>query len=279
MGFTFQDSRVIITGGAGGIGRETSLLLLGLGARLAVWDFNKDALDAFQQECANLGYSIHCEICDVTDYPEVDRALARSVEALSGLDVLINNAGYVANGFFQEREFHFWARTLTINLEALMYLSYQSLETLEKSSDARIVNISSAAGVIGTAGLAAYSAAKWGVWGFSEALRQEIRSRGNTNPGVTTIHPSYLAKGMFEGARLKGLGALIVPPVKSHQDVAKAIVRSIRKRKNRVMLPRSVASAIFFRAILPDSWFQGFTRLLNVHSSMSGWKGQGRSID
>jgi all-trans-retinol dehydrogenase (NAD+) len=136
------------------------------------------------------------------------------------------------------------------------------------------VNISSAAGILGVPDMAAYSAAKWGVWGLTESLRHEARNRGK-DVRFSSIHPSYIATGMFEGARVSGLGSLLVPQVKNHDVIAKCIVEgALKKGKPRLIRPRSVWLAILFRGLLPDAWFQGVIRLLNVHRSMSTWKGR-----
>jgi all-trans-retinol dehydrogenase (NAD+) len=278
MAIDWKQQKALVTGGAGGIGRATVKRLLALGAKVAVWDFNQESLDEFARECSDAGHIIHPEICDITDADAVSSALQRSVAAMGGLSILVNNAGYVAPGYFEDRDFEVWSRTMEVNVEALMRLSYLALPHLKAEHRSSMINISSAAGVLGTAGLTAYSAAKWAVWGFSESLRQEMHVLGVKNLHIGTIHPVYLKTGMFEGSRVSGLGGLIVPGVKSHDHVARAIVRSIATKRNRRMLPRTVALAIFFRAILPDRWFQSFLRILNIHHSMDGFQGKGQSV-
>ncbi len=278
MAIDWSRHTAIVTGGAGGIGRAAVLRLLDLGAKVAVWDFNREALHQFREECSGKGYSIHTELCDVTDAEAVESSLNASVQALGGLSILVNNAGYVAKGFFEDRDFELWSRTMLVNVEALMRLSYLALPHLKKQPRSHIINISSAAGVIGTAGLTAYSAAKWAVWGFSESLRQEMHVLGVKTLHIGTIHPVYLKTGMFEGSNIPGLGGLIVPGVRSHDHVARAIITSIRRRRNRRMLPRSVSLAIFFRAVLPDALFQSFLRFLNIHRSMDSFQGKGDSV-
>jgi all-trans-retinol dehydrogenase (NAD+) len=278
MAIVWNEHKALITGGAGGIGKATALRLIDLGAKVAVWDFNREALDAFRSECAGRGSTVHAEFCDVTDPEQVRSALSSTSDALGGLSILINNAGFMAQGYFEERDFDYWQRTIEVNVTALMRLTYLALPLLKAEPRSHIINLSSAAGVLGTAGLTAYSAAKWAVWGFSESLRQEFHVLGTRTIHVGTIHPVYLKTGMFEGSKVGGLGGLIVPGVKSHDHVARVIVRSIAIRRNRRMMPRSVSLAIFFRAILPDRLFQSFLRLLNIHHSMDGWKGRGRSV-
>ena len=123
-----------------------------------------------------------------------------------------------------------------------------------------------------TPSLAVYSASKWAVWGFSEALRAEAAERGVL---VSSIHPSYIAEGMFAGARLHGAGRLLVPLLRSHDLIAEAIVcDALGRGRTCVMRPRSIRLAVLLRGILPDRWFNRLMRRLGVWASMSTWRGR-----
>jgi len=157
----------------------------------------------------------------------------------------------------------------------MLYTTRAFLPGMYERNLGHVVNISSAAGILGVPDMAAYSAAKWGVWGLTESLRHEARNRGKDGVRFSSIHPSYVATGMFEGARVPGLGSLLVPQVKNHDVIAECIVeQALKKGKPRLIRPRSVWLAILFRGLLPDAWFQAVIRLLNVHRSMSSWKGR-----
>ena len=146
---------------------------------------------------------------------------------------------------------------------------------MEAQNDGHIVNISSAAGMVGVAGLAVYCAAKWAVWGFTEAMRMETLKRGKSGIRWSSIHPSFLAEGMFAGARLGFLGNLILPLIKNHDVIAKAIVdRALRKGVFSPKRPYMLHLTPRLRGLMPDPWFQGFVRLLGVSGSMNGWKGR-----
>lgn len=204
---------------------------------------------------------------DITDSAQVDAAWAVA-ESAAPVDVLINNAGVLADGRFHEREFAAWSKTMAVNVEALMYLTHHALPGMYRRRKGHVVNISSASGAIAVPGLAVYSASKWAVWGFSEALRAEAREH---NVLVSSIHPSYIAHGLFEGAKLAGIGNLIVPRLRDHDVVAKAIVEAaLRRGQNRPMRPRSVRLAVLLRGILSDRAFQWTARALGVWDSMNG---------
>lgn len=263
-------SHAIVTGGARGIGLATTKRLLAAGARVSIWDLDAAALTAAVED---LPGSVHTEQCDITDRSAVEGALEASVQALGPVDILINNAGHLAPGNLVDQPPEVWVKSLSVNVDALIVLTRLVLPEMYRRGRGHIVNISSAAGAIGVPGLAVYSAAKWAVWGFSEALRAESRGHGVR---ITSIHPSYIASGMFEGARLTGLGRFIVPLLRDHDVVARAIVEEGLKRgRTRVMRPRSVRLAVLFRGVLPDSWFNGLMRILGVWDSMGSWHGRG----
>ncbi|MFP4210504.1 MAG: SDR family NAD(P)-dependent oxidoreductase [Alkalispirochaeta sp.] len=277
---SLNGAHAVVTGGARGIGFATTRRLLAAGAVVSLWDRDIDALDGAEKLLGKDGFdpgSIGTVAVDITDSSAVSDALERSVAVHGVVDILVNNAGYFAPGAFIDQPPEIWMRTLEINVNALVYLTRLVVPGMYERRRGHIVNISSAAGVIGVPRLAVYSAAKWAVWGFSEALRGEALEH---NVMVTSVHPSYVATGMFGGARLTGLGALLVPQLASHDVVAEAIVeQGLRKGKGRVMRPRSVRLAVLFRGVLPDRWFNGLMRLLGVWNSMSTWHGRGDGTD
>lgn len=270
------DAHAIVTGAARGIGHATCRRLLAAGARVSMWDIDSDALAAARaaliDEDASAAARIATEQCDITNYALVQGAFNASQASLGPVDILINNAGYLAAGAFDEREIDAWERTLAVNLNAVVALSRLAVPGMYERRRGHIVNISSAAGAIGVPNLAVYSAAKWAVWGFTEALRGEASRHGVL---VSSIHPSYIRSGMFAGARIHRLGGLIVPLLDSHDQIAQAIVEVALKRgRTVVMRPRSVRLATFLRGVLPDRWFNGLIRFLGVWESMSGWHGR-----
>ena len=277
---TLSEAHVLVTGGARGIGLATARRLLRAGARVTLWDRDRDALvEAMRALGLPTGRTtegetaLHTEVCDITDFEALSSCLERSEAVLGPVDVLVNNAGHLAPGQFEEQPPEVWMRSLEVNVNAVVYLTRLVLPGMYERGRGHVVNISSAAGTIGVPGLAVYSAAKWAVWGFSEALRGEAWNRGVM---VSSIHPSYVARGMFAGAELHGLGRFIVPLLNDHDVVAEAIVESALKRKRfSPKRPRSVRIAVLLRGVLPDPWFNWVVKHLGVWESMTGWRGRG----
>jgi NAD(P)-dependent dehydrogenase (short-subunit alcohol dehydrogenase family) len=113
------------------------------------------------------------------------------------------------------------------------------------------------------------------VWGLTESLRFEACNRRKPGVKFASIHPGYIAKGMFEGARLGIPGRWIVPIVKDHDVIAKAIVEdALKKEKYSPKRPRTVNLNLRFRALMPDRWFQRFLIIMGVTNSMKTWHGR-----
>jgi all-trans-retinol dehydrogenase (NAD+) len=127
---------------------------------------------------------------------------------------------------------------------------------------------------VGVPRLAVYSATKWAVWGLTEALRHEQWNRKLDHIRFSSVHPNYVRTGLFAGAGLQGLGGVLVPRLRDHDVVAGAIVEGALKRGRYVVKrPRSLRLTTLFRAFLPDSLFQLWLRLFQMHTSMQGWAG------
>jgi all-trans-retinol dehydrogenase (NAD+) len=190
------------------------------------------------------------------------------------VDIVINNAGFVKGGDFLERPVADWEKTIDVNFTALLYITAALLPDMYERNFGFVVNISSAAGMIGVPNLAVYSATKWAVWGLTESLRMEAHNRGKNGVKFASIHPCFLAKGMFEGAQLGIPGRWIVPLVKDHDVIAKAIVESALKRERySPKRPRTLKLVLMMRS-LPDKWFQWLLRVLGVAQSMKTWRGR-----
>jgi all-trans-retinol dehydrogenase (NAD+) len=270
----------VVTGAGRGIGLATARRLCAAGCRVAVWDTDEAALRAASDGLSAISQSITggavlTQRVDVTRPEEIAAAVAEVESALGPVDILVNNAGIFRPGSFLDRPVAEWASTFSVNLNAVAYVTHAVLPGMYQRNRGHIVNISSAAGLLGVPEMTVYSATKWGVLGFTESLRHEARNRGSA-VRVSSVHPMYVTTGLFEGAKLKGIGAIVVPQVKNHDTVAEAVVESaLRRGKWMVLRPRSLRLAILLRGILPYRLFLLSVRLFGVHVSMQTWHGSG----
>ncbi|MFW5785655.1 MAG: SDR family NAD(P)-dependent oxidoreductase [bacterium] len=252
-----RNKRAILTGGARGIGLAVARRLLERGALVSIWDIDPGALEQAARELSVLG-GVHSVI-----------------SAFGGVDVLVNNAGYMAPGFFLDQPVEEWRKTVDINLQGILHTTHAVLPHLYGQGSGHVVNISSAAGLLGVPSLAVYSATKWAVYGLTEALREEAWSTGHPEVRFSSIHPNFLKTGMFEGAQLRGFGAVVFPRVDGHDVVAKAVVEKALVRGRRVVRrPRSLRLVPLLRGILPDPVFGAIGRAAQLHTTMEGWRGR-----
>ena len=269
-----QNKCAIVTGGAMGIGLAACKRLLAEGVKVTVWDINPNAIKNAKKELVKLGKVFFYQ-CDVTNRTQVKKHVRIAQKDMGRIDILINNAGYVSGGDFLDRTIGDWKKTVDVNLNSILYTTYAVLPEMYKSNEGHIVNISSAAGTIGVAGLSVYTATKWAVWGLTESLRMEAINSGKKGVKYSTVHPGYIATGMFEGAKLGIPGRWIVPLVKDHDVIAKAIVEdALKKEKYSPKRPRTINMNLRFRAMMPDRWFQRFLIVMGVEKSMNTWHGR-----
>lgn len=168
----------VVTGGASGIGAAIAAKLQSMGAQVSVLDLNPQNLPEGQ-----IGFA-----CDVSDDASVKAAIAGTVEAFGGVDIVVNNAGIGAIGSVEDNDDAEWARVWNINVVGMVRVSRAALPHLRKSSGAAIVNICSIAATAGLPARALYSATKGAVLSLTQAmaadhLREGVRVNC-VNPGT-----------------------------------------------------------------------------------------------
>jgi all-trans-retinol dehydrogenase (NAD+) len=267
----------VVTGGAMGIGLATSKRLVREGCAVTIWDLNAAALKEAKRELEALSGKVFTHVCDVTDKKQVYELAKTAVAEMGQVDILINNAGYVMGGDFLEQPDEVWEKTINVNLTCMIYTIKAFLPAMYERNSGHVVNISSAGGIVGVPNLAMYCATKLAVRGLTESMRFEARERGKKGVRWSSIHPCYIAKGMFEGAKLRGVANLIAPLLKDHDAVAEAIVESALKGgRYSPKRPRTVRSMDLMRGLVPDELFQWLIDVLGVTGSMKNWVGRGK---
>ena len=191
MDVSVNGLRVLITAGAGGIGRAMTDVFHQAGARVHICDVVKSALD----ETLSAFPGVTGTIADVSKLGDVDRLFADVSKHLGGLDCLINNAGIAGpTGKVEEIDVADWERCIAVDLNGMFYCTRLAVPMLKQAGGGSIVNLSSAAGRLGFPYRTPYAAAKWGVVGFSKSLSMEL---GEDKIRVNAIQP-----GVVEGARI-----------------------------------------------------------------------------
>ena len=178
--------RIILTGAAGGIGYRLALLLAEKGARLALVELNAQRVAQICAEIGQRGGFAAPIALDLCAEGAADQVLASALQALGGLDVLINNAGIMDFTLYEQQEPVRIAKVIEVNVTAPMLLVRAVLPHLLAQDGGRIVNIGSTFGSIGFPHFATYCASKFAMRGFSEALGRELV---DSQVGVTYVSP------------------------------------------------------------------------------------------
>jgi all-trans-retinol dehydrogenase (NAD+) len=275
--FDLKEKTAVVTGGAAGIGLETCRRLVKAGCVVTLWDVNAAALARARKELSRGGVKVFAYTCDVTKGARVAELARRAAKDMGRVDILVNNAGILFPGGFLDQPLEKWEKTVDVNFVALLHTIHAFLPGMHARNAGAIVNVSSAAGLLGVPGIAVYGATKWAVFGLTESLRHESWNAGKRGVKWTSIHPMYVKEGIFAGARLPGLGGLISPRVRNHDEVAKAIVEYALKRGRFAPIrPRSVKTTLVLRGLLNGGGFFRAMRLFGLHRSMDSWVGEKR---
>jgi len=185
----------LVTGASSGIGEATARMLAGRGAAVAMAARRTDRLEALGEQIAGSGGTALPVELDVSDRARAEAAIARTVEELGRLDVLVNNAGVMLLGPMLEAPVEEWRQMVEVNLLGLMYMTKAAVPHLLEAAAgdrgvADVVNVSSVAGRIARRGSGVYNATKFGVGAFSESLRQEVTGR---HLRVSLVEPGAVA--------------------------------------------------------------------------------------
>jgi len=251
MRYEIKDKVVLITGPARGIGAKTARQLAARGARLSLVGLEPELLAAL---AAELGEGHVWFECDVTDQTALERAVAGTVEALGGIDVVIANAGIASNGTVAVGSIEALVRIIDVNLTGVVRTVSATLPHVTERRGYYLL-VSSAAALAPFPGISTYAAAKSGVEQFGNVLRLELAHKG---VAVGVAHPSWIDTDMVRDARsdLAGFRALMgklpgpfgrVTPLR---DCAAAFVDAVGRRRRKVYVPRTLAAAAAVRQLL-----------------------------
>lgn len=252
---------VLITGPARGIGEETARQLAARGARLALVGMEPARLAAL---AAELGDGHAWFECDVTDQAALDRAVAGTVGALGGIDVVVANAGIASNGTVAVTPVEVLARVIEVNLTGVVRTVSATLPHVTERKGYYLL-VSSAAALAALPGLSAYAASKSGVEFFGNALRLEVAHKG---VGVGVAHPAWVDTDLVRDTKrdLQSFNSLLrtLPgpfgSCTSVQACAAAFVDGVERRRRQVFVPKSLAPLSAVRQIFMSRLSERFSR-------------------
>ena len=261
-----KNKRILITGGASGIGKIMGRMAMEKGAELIIWDINPISVSDTLSEFSSLG-TVKAYIVDISDIDQIKSVAEKVRQECGVVDILINNAGIVVGKYFDEHSTDDICRTMDINANAPMLVTSEFLKQMIIQKSGHICNIASSAGFISNPKMSVYAASKWAVIGWSDSLRLEMQFR-KTNVKVSTVTPYYINTGMFAGVK-----SLI--PILEPEKVALKIIRGIEQNRIIISMPFSMHFIRLCQGLLSIrlfDWVAG--NVLQIYKTMDYFTGR-----
>ena len=184
--------RVLLTGGASGIGRATVIRLAEEGCHVGVLDIDEAGAATTIARCPAGAWFART---DITDRANLEAAVARFETEVGPVDFLANIAGWEVFRNFLDTDTALWDRIIGINLYGPLHLHHVVLPGMVRRGFGRVVNVSSDAGRVGSSGEAVYSACKGGIIAFTKTMAREVARKGVT---LNVLCPGPTDTPLFE---------------------------------------------------------------------------------
>jgi NAD(P)-dependent dehydrogenase (short-subunit alcohol dehydrogenase family) len=270
---TVAGLRLLITGAAMGMGKIYAQKAVAEGAAAVVlWDVNQVELDKTVAELSVKGGNVRGYVVDVSNLDAIVAAAAQVRAEIGHIDIVFNNAGVVRGKYFWEHD-HLKDTFFTMSINALapMYITREFLPAMiaQRGSEQRIVNIASAAGLVSNPKMSVYCGSKWAATGWSDSVRIELEEAGYRHVTVTTVNPTYIATGMFEGAK-----PMLFTPILTPEYVTDRVWAAMKIGRPRLVMPWTVLFSNFMKGLLPVRAYDWLAKnVFGVYKTMETFKG------
>ncbi|MFI1917671.1 SDR family NAD(P)-dependent oxidoreductase [Nocardia sp. NPDC020380] len=271
---TAAGKKVLVTGAAMGLGKTFAQRAVSEQASdVVLWDINEQALRDTAAELAAQGVSkIHHYVVDVSDRDAIAEAGAAVRAEVGDIDVLVNNAGIVrGNGYFWETANRADIdKTMAINSLAPMYITLEFLPAMVKNGqESRVMTIASSAGLVANPRMSVYAASKWAALGWSDSVRLELEQSGNEHVKFTTVCPTYINTGMFDGAK-----GFWFTPILEQDEVVNTSWEEMKKGSALVVMPWTSRLNRAISGLLPLRVRDFYLNTVGVYHSMDEFTGR-----
>ncbi|RCG31668.1 3-oxoacyl-ACP reductase FabG [Sphaerisporangium album] len=216
---------VLVTGALGGLGTAIVDVFAACGASVVVHHLGqRDEADARVARLRDAGVTAYAVEADVTDWDAVAAMVAEIGSAVGPVDVLVNNAGYMAPGRLAGLSLEAWRRTLAVDLDGVFLCCRHVLGSMLERGSGVIVNVSSQLAFKGAYDYTAYCAAKAGVAGLTRALAREVGPAIRVNaiaPGP--VDTPFITPWATEEWKRERTGDLVIGRLATPEEIAPTV--------------------------------------------------------
>ncbi|PFX18055.1 epidermal retinol dehydrogenase 2-like [Stylophora pistillata] len=263
----------LVTGAASGIGRLIALGLAAKGCKLVIWDVNGDGLKVVAKEIEAAGGVVHSYECNLRNRKEISEMSKKVKEEVGEVSLLVNNAGIITGKKVMDCSDEEILATMDVNILSHFWTIKEFLPSMCQHNQGHIVSIASIAGYTGLAGAVDYCSSKFAAVGLMEALRQELLSQKKTGIQLTTVCPSLITTGMFDGVRFRfpnlvGFGTL------TPQYAASKVIDAIEKNQIHLTMPRGAYLSTALQHSLPERATDLLLNFLGADVAMNTFTGR-----
>ncbi|MCP4875557.1 MAG: SDR family oxidoreductase [Gammaproteobacteria bacterium] len=231
----FEDKRVVITGGSGGIGHTLVELFAREGAKVLFSDRSIEDCEDLSETLSQKGLETSFLAGDLRQKPYCETLIAHAVEKLGGIDILINNAGIIPRGNILETTDDMWFSALDVNLNAVFFLCRAAIPQMQVAGDGAIVNTSSTWGIYPGPDHVAYCTSKAALAALTKCLGRDHAQDGIR---VNAVCPNEVNTAMLRSGFIRRG----IDPVTAVEDLGKTVPLG------HIAEPEEIADVIAFLA-------------------------------